>query len=144
MKKKTVALLMTAAMTVAALGGCGNADNAGVNVSSGTEESTAGTTEADAADGAVYKVGIVQFVDDASLNQIHHRVCVERVGCTCNIRTGCIHACYESCSDRIGYCREYYGNLILLGGILHDHRRRRGDRYDHIYLGGNQFGGDLV
>ena len=70
MKKKTVALLMTAAMTVAALGGCGDADNAGVNVSSGTEESTAGTTETDAADGAVYKVGIVQFVDDASLNQI--------------------------------------------------------------------------
>ncbi|MBD5475561.1 MAG: ABC transporter substrate-binding protein [Lachnospiraceae bacterium] len=70
MKKKTAALLMTAAMTVAALGGCGNADKAGENVSSGTEESTVGTTETDAADGAVYKVGIVRFVDDASLNQI--------------------------------------------------------------------------
>lgn len=70
MKKKTVALLMTAAMTVAALGGCGNAGKAGENVSSGAEESIAGTTETDAADGAVYKVGIVQFVDDASLNQI--------------------------------------------------------------------------
>lgn len=67
MKKKTVALLMTATMTVAALGGCGNADKAGENVASGTEESIAETTETD---GAVYKVGIVQFVDDASLNQI--------------------------------------------------------------------------
>ncbi|MBD5504523.1 MAG: ABC transporter substrate-binding protein [Lachnospiraceae bacterium] len=63
MKKKTAALLMTAAMTVAALGGCGNADKAGENMTAATEESASGT-------GAVYKVGIVQFVDDASLNQI--------------------------------------------------------------------------
>lgn len=70
MKKKTAALLMTALVTAAVLGGCGNADSAGVNVASGTEENTPEAAETDAADGAVYKVGIVQFVDDASLNQI--------------------------------------------------------------------------
>ena len=30
-----------------------------------------------AADGTVYKVGIVQFVDDASLNQINRALCAE-------------------------------------------------------------------
>lgn len=70
MKKKTAALLMTALVTAAVLGGCGNADSAEVNVASGTEENTPEAAETDAADGAVYKVGIVQFVDDASLNQI--------------------------------------------------------------------------
>lgn len=63
MKKKTAALFMMATMAVAALGGCGNADNAGENVTAVAEESASGA-------GAVYKVGIVQFVDDASLNQI--------------------------------------------------------------------------
>ena len=66
MKKKTAAFLMMAAMAVVALGGCGNADNAGENVTVATEESASGAEGA----GAVYKVGIVQFVDDASLNQI--------------------------------------------------------------------------
>ncbi|MDE7130703.1 MAG: ABC transporter substrate-binding protein, partial [Lachnospiraceae bacterium] len=66
MKKKTAAFLMMAAMAVVALGGCGNADNAGENVTAATEESASGAEGA----GAVYKVGIVQFVDDASLNQI--------------------------------------------------------------------------
>lgn len=58
MKKKTAALLMTVLATAAMAGGCGGAD-AGSKGSEGTQEA-----------GAVYKVGIVQFVDDASLNQI--------------------------------------------------------------------------
>lgn len=59
MKKRTLALLMTAAMTAATLSGCGGTDSAAGN----------STTE-----GKVYKVGIVQFVDDASLNQIESAI----------------------------------------------------------------------
>lgn len=55
MKKKILSLLLTAAMTAAVMTGCAS-------------------SEAGAGDGAgnstVYKVGIVQYVDDASLNQI--------------------------------------------------------------------------
>lgn len=76
MKKKTAALLMTVAMTAAMVSGCGAADEAAgngspstqVSVDAGGEDSAAENT--DAGNGGVYKVGIVQFVDDASLNQI--------------------------------------------------------------------------
>lgn len=63
MKKKTLTLLMTAVMAAAALSGCGGTDNTAGNGKAGTD--TAGTT---------YKVGIVQFVDDASLNQIESAI----------------------------------------------------------------------
>ncbi len=92
MKKKTAALFMTAVMT-AALAGCGGAgaqENADAAQESGAEteetaaesgaeaeadtqeESSAETEEVagGAEDTAVFKVGIVQYVDDASLNQI--------------------------------------------------------------------------
>lgn len=85
MKKKTVALFLAAALTTAMLGGCGNGNgqvqgNEAAGQDTGadetqdaadgvTEEGADSTTDAGAA-GAVYKVGIVQFVDDASLNQI--------------------------------------------------------------------------
>lgn len=52
MKRKMMAMLLTMAMVAAALCGCGGSDQ-------------------EAADGeTTYKVGIVQYVDDASLNQI--------------------------------------------------------------------------
>lgn len=90
MKKKTAALFLAAAVTVTMLGGCGNesgqaqgsetsGQDAGADEAQDTaDESVEGTEEnaseekaEDAgAEGAVYKVGIVQFVDDASLNQI--------------------------------------------------------------------------
>lgn len=85
MKKKTAALFLAAAVTTAMLGGCGNgngqaqgneaagqdtgADETQDAADGATEEGAGSTTDAGAA-GAVYKVGIVQFVDDASLNQI--------------------------------------------------------------------------
>ncbi len=85
MKKKTVALFLAAALATAMLGGCGNGNgqvqgNEAAGQDTGadetqdaadgvTEEGADSTTDAGAA-GAVYKVGIVQFVDDASLNQI--------------------------------------------------------------------------
>lgn len=50
MKRKVMAVLLTMTMAAAVLGGCGKS---GGN-----------------SDGTVYKVGIVQYVDDASLNQI--------------------------------------------------------------------------
>ena len=62
MKKKTVATLITVVMATAMLAGCGGAQ--------GTDSAAASDTSDGADNGAVYKVGIVQFVDDASLNQI--------------------------------------------------------------------------
>lgn len=65
MKKKLFSLMMVSVMTGALLAGCG---------SSATEDTASATTEEAAdetsAEGAVYKVGIIQYVDDASLNQI--------------------------------------------------------------------------
>lgn len=59
-KEKTV--LVTAVVTALILAGCGGAkEAAGAVTSNGGNNKT---------DGTVYKVGIVQFVDDASLNQI--------------------------------------------------------------------------
>lgn len=56
MKKKVVATMMMAVLTASAIVGCG--------ASNGDEkDSSAGSDK-------VYKVGIVQYVDDASLNQI--------------------------------------------------------------------------
>ena len=64
MKKRFLAMALRCAMAVTVLAGCGGQSNdqkdAG-NTTSATEE---------AADGKVYQVGIVQYVDDASLNQI--------------------------------------------------------------------------
>lgn len=57
MKKKAFTLIMTAVLAVSMLAGCG------------TEKENTNDTSS-AGDGKVYKVGIVQYVDDASLNQI--------------------------------------------------------------------------
>ena len=75
MKKKTVAVLVTMVMTASLVAGCGNAadtaaDNGGA-VAAATEKTEIQTTDAD---GTVYKVGIVQYVDDASLNQIEKAI----------------------------------------------------------------------
>ena len=69
MKKKTLALLMAASMTSAMLAGCGS-DQGGTSTGNETGNTTQTTVDA----GAVYKVGIVQFVDDASLNQIESAI----------------------------------------------------------------------
>lgn len=86
MKKRTLALLMTTAMAAAALTGCGSTNQTAGDIVSAAEasgqmraeptgneedskENGAAGTGQDTS-GAVYKVGIVQFVDDASLNQI--------------------------------------------------------------------------
>lgn len=61
MKRKMMAVVLTMAMTAAMVTGCGSATN-----------ETAATDNAQA--GTVYKVGIVQYVDDASLNQIEKAI----------------------------------------------------------------------
>lgn len=85
MKKKAITLLLTGAVLAAALTGCGasggdaaGADNADSTAKADGSESTAGDSSANAdsagdsaaSTGKTYKVGIVQYVDDASLNQI--------------------------------------------------------------------------
>ncbi len=82
MKKKTLTLLLAGTVLCTALTGCGASDgsvgtgasgsDAGTeNASGSSADSSADTSEdAGASAGATYKVGIVQYVDDASLNQI--------------------------------------------------------------------------
>ncbi len=85
MKRKVVSFVMAAVMA-AALAGCGSSNGAG---SQETQPQQGGQTlaqtqeqanapeetqQAQTGDGAVYKVGIVQYVDDASLNQIEKAI----------------------------------------------------------------------
>lgn len=65
MKKKVFALLLSAVTMAAMVTGCGSAEETTASDAQTTEE-----TGAEATEGTVYKVGIVQYVDDASLNQI--------------------------------------------------------------------------
>lgn len=79
MKKKMLAVLM-AACVMTTMTGCGNSSNAGTESTDAAEtgsaettaqeETTAEDTAAVTTDGAVYKIGICNYVDDASLNQI--------------------------------------------------------------------------
>ncbi|MCR5716759.1 MAG: ABC transporter substrate-binding protein [Lachnospiraceae bacterium] len=85
MKKRAVASIMSLMMAMSLMAGCGEsadsaasapAESAEAAESSEAAESAAEETgESVAAEaGAVYKVGIVQYVDDASLNQIEQNI----------------------------------------------------------------------
>lgn len=85
MKRKMMAVVMMMAMTVGAVSGCGNDSNQAVTQESVDASANSAATEMrepEAAeekqqgtvDGTVYKVGIVQYVDDASLNQIEKAI----------------------------------------------------------------------
>ena len=80
MKRKMMAAVLTMAMVATMASGCGNsADTANAGSSTNTAESSDATettkdTAQNTADGTVYKVGIVQYVDDASLNQIEKAI----------------------------------------------------------------------
>lgn len=76
MKKKAMAILMTAALAAGVMAGCGSSEEEGATAILTNDASTNGSVvdagtgnEADKS-GVSYKVGIVQYVDDASLNQI--------------------------------------------------------------------------
>ena len=73
MKKKILATILTAAMVMTMATGCGSSTEK--STETGAVASTETTVESEAAtdaanNGTTYKVGIVQYVDDASLNQI--------------------------------------------------------------------------
>ena len=84
MKSIMMASVLIMAMTAGVLGGCGNStgNNAktdtnaqnNANTAEIKENANADVTEIANADGTVYKVGIVQYVDDASLNQIEKAI----------------------------------------------------------------------
>lgn len=84
MKKKVIATMMAAAMAAAMVSGCGNGTDSTASSTSttGADEKTAETSTENAGDngqnaagdGTVYKVAIVQYVDDASLNQIEKAI----------------------------------------------------------------------
>lgn len=65
MKKKVLAGLLTVAMAATMMAGCGSSDS---------EESTTQSTDEAKTENTTYKVGIVQYVDDASLNQIEKAI----------------------------------------------------------------------
>lgn len=66
MKKKLVAAFLTGAMTLS-LAACGSSSSSDASSSA---SSAASETSQETAEGTTYKVGIVNYVDDASLNQI--------------------------------------------------------------------------
>ncbi|MDY4838729.1 MAG: ABC transporter substrate binding protein [Lachnospiraceae bacterium] len=78
MKKKILTTMLVAAVAMTAFAGCGSKEETtSDNAVSTTKESTASTETKNEAEneetkesGTTYKVGIVQYVDDASLNQI--------------------------------------------------------------------------
>lgn len=80
MKKRMVsvaAAAITGALLLAGCGSSGSADSAASTASTAAaaattaaEEASTASTQAAAAEGATYKVGLVQFMDHASLNQI--------------------------------------------------------------------------
>lgn len=82
MKKKIVAVVTAVAMTAMMLAGCGSSAQQEGGQTQETEEAVedaqaqepAAEEPAADASGAVYKVGIVQYVDDASLNQIEKAI----------------------------------------------------------------------
>lgn len=67
---------MAMVIGAAAVSGCGNASDTDGTTAGHTEDETRSGTAANGADvsGTVYKVGIVQYVDDASLNQIEKAI----------------------------------------------------------------------
>lgn len=89
MTKKAGAALFTALMAAGMLAGCGKQGDV-IGGADGPTSVIVAKSDGDAADGenaetpqeipesgTVYKVGIVQFVDDASLNQISSALCAE-------------------------------------------------------------------
>ncbi len=87
MKKKLVAITLAAA-TALSLAACGSTDSASTastaaasetastaaSETASSEAASAAETSAADASGKTYKVGIVQYVDDASLNQIEQNI----------------------------------------------------------------------
>lgn len=73
MKRKMMAVVLTMAMAAIVISGCGSETN---NTDGPTAELSAVSRSEESADESdtVYKVGIVQYVDDASLNQIEKAI----------------------------------------------------------------------
>ena len=81
MKKKMMTAVLAMTMVATAVAGCGSSSGSGTTVeltneAGGDAQAEIQKAEADqtAAEGTVYKVGIVQYVDDASLNQIEKAI----------------------------------------------------------------------
>ena len=72
MKKKIFTAILAAAM-VMSMAGCGSSANSTASTGNSTASTADAQTET-AASGTTYKVGIVQYVDDASLNQIESAI----------------------------------------------------------------------
>ena len=74
-----MSILLTMAMTAAALSGCGSTGESADSTQSteNAEETSAGDTAADESEGSAYKVAVVKQMDHASLDEIANAVCEE-------------------------------------------------------------------
>ena len=72
MKRKALGIVLTMATVMSMFAGCGS--NAGRTDVAHTGTATEAAAPEKTTDGNVYKVGIVQYVDDASLNQIESAI----------------------------------------------------------------------
>lgn len=118
MKKKMLAVLM-AACVMTSMTGCGNSSNAGTETTGTTEAGNEETTSQEettvddtaAADGAVYKIGICNYVDDASLNQIVENIQsrLEELG-TENVVT--FEVSYDNCNADAAVMNQIIENFI--------------------------------
>ena len=72
MKRKALGIVLTMATVMSMFAGCGS--NAGRTDVAQTGTATEAAAPEKTTDGNVYKVGIVQYVDDASLNQIEKAI----------------------------------------------------------------------
>jgi len=73
-KVLTLALSLAMALPLAACGGGTISSSDGPTMSAGGSQSQAGSAGSTQTDGAVYKIGICNFQDDASLNQINENI----------------------------------------------------------------------
>ena len=72
MKRKALGIVLTMATVMSIFAGCGS--SAGTTDVAQTDTATEAAAPEKTTDGNVYKVGIVQYVDDASLNQIESAI----------------------------------------------------------------------
>ena len=106
--KKILALLMTAVMVIS-LAACGSSTTASTASASETQTEAAADTEG--AETSVYKIGICNYVDDASLNQIVENIeaRLETLGAEYNVT---FEISYDNCNADAAVMEQIIANFI--------------------------------
>ena len=112
-KMKKILALMLAALLVFSLAACGSSseDSSDASADAESADASADTEETASAEGAVYTVGLCNYVDDASLNQIVENIesqleaLGEEYGCTFEIE-------YDNCNADTTVLEQIIANFI--------------------------------